>query len=180
MAVETYAIVAYLHGPLAEFVDGLRKELDPTHAGKAAHLTLLPPRPLSISEEEALEQARAYCADWEPFPIEIGGVATFLPPGVVYVELAEGSEQMGRLHSELNRGCLAGEEAWSYVPHITIAQDLDGPQTRELAAHVSERLAAYRGPRRLLVDKLTFVRQSPAGDWIDLADVQLGQAPVLV
>ncbi len=179
MQEQTYAVVVYLHGSLARFVDHVRLELNREYAGKAAHVTVLPPRPLVISEEAAVDEARARCAEWEPFELEVSGVATFLPiNGVVYLEMGQGAEEMRRLHLGLNQGHLARQEPLGYVPHITIAQDMDERRTHEALARVSRDFAAYRGPRRLIVETLTFVRQTPTGAWLDLADLQLGRAQV--
>ena len=180
MQEQTYAIVVYLHGPLAQFVNRLREQLNPEYAGKGAHVTALPPRPLVISEEAAVEEARAQCAGWEPFDLEVGSVQTFLSVNrVVYLGVGQGTEQMRRLHQTLNRGYLACLEPLEFVPHITIAQDLNEQRVLDVFARISSEFAAYTGPRRHLVTTLTFVRQSASGDWIDLAELQLGRASVL-
>lgn len=180
MQEQTYAIVVYLHGPVAQFVNGLRLQLDREHSGKAAHVTILPPRPLVISEGAALEEARTRLADWYPFEVEINGVGNFLPVnGVVYLQLGWGSDPLRILHDTLNQGHLRYRGPFDYVPHITIAQDMDEPRTRALIEQVSQELARYDGPRRFLVETCTFVRQSPSGDWIDLAELQLGRAHVM-
>lgn len=181
MEAQTYAIVVYLKGPLAEFVNHLRRELNPQYAGKGAHVSVLPPRPLIISEAAAVDEARAQCAEWEPFEVEVSSVKDFLPVnGVVYLELGRGAQQMCRLNQTLNQGHLAHQEPLLFTPHITIAQDLDEQRTRQLLVQVTQEVAAYTGPRRLLVETLTFVRQAPNGDWLDLADLQLGRARVPV
>ena len=180
MQEQTYAIVVYLDSPLAQFVNRLREQLNPEYAGKGAHVTVLPPRPLVISEEAAAEEARAQCAGWEPFELEVGGVQTFLPVNsVVYLGLRQGATQLRRLHQTLNRGYLACLEPLEFVPHITIAQDLNEQRVLDVFAQVSSGFAAYAGPRRHPVRTLTFVRQNNAGDWIDLAELQLGRAGVL-
>ncbi len=179
MQTQTYAVVIYLEGPLAKLVNDLRLELNPEFADKAAHVTVLPPRPLTISEEAAVEEARAQCAEWEPFELEISGARTFLPVnGVLYLELSLGEEELKRLHVSLNRGFLAREEPYFYVPHITIAQDMNEQRTNQVLARVSEAWTAYAGPRRLLVETLVFVRQSVTGNWENLAVLQLGRAQV--
>lgn len=179
MQEQTYAIVVYLHGPLAQFVNKLRAQLNPTPAGKAAHVTVLPPRPLIISEGAALEEARARCAGWEPFEMEVTGVGTFYPTnGVVYLEIERGAEEMKRLHVALNKGHLLRCEPYEFVPHITIAQEMDEARTQEVLARVSHEFANYSGPLRFLVETLVFVRQTPSGDWVDLADLELGRAQV--
>jgi 2'-5' RNA ligase len=180
MQEQTYAVVVYLHGPLAHLVNSLRLQLDWEHSGKAAHITILPPRPLVISEEAALEEARAKLAAWYPFEVEVIGVGTFLPVnGVVYLQFGWGHDPLRVLHDTLNQGHLWHQEPFGYVPHITIAQDLDERRTRALIEQVSQEFARHDGPRRFRVETCTFVRQSPAGDWIDLADLQIGQAHVL-
>ena len=180
MQEQTYAIVVYLHGPLAQFVNRLREQLNPEYAGKGTHLTVLPPRPLVISEEAAAEEARAQCAGWEPFELEVGSVQTFLPVNhVVYLGLGQGADQLRRMHQTLNRGYLACQEPLEFSPHITIAQDLSEQRILDVFAQVSSGFAAYAGPRRHPVRTLTFVRQNDAGDWIDLAGLQLGRAGVL-
>jgi 2'-5' RNA ligase len=180
MQEETYAIVVYLHGPLACFVNTLRCTLDPQHFSKAPHVTVLPPRPLIISEGAALEEARCRLADWYPFEVETVGVDTFLPQnGVVHLQLGWGADPLRVLHDTLNQGHLRYGEPFPYVPHITIAQDLDEPRTQELLERVRQEFHRYDGPRRFQVENCTFVRQSPAGHWIDLAELQIGRAPVL-
>jgi len=180
MQAETYAIVVYLHGPLACFVNALRCTVDPQHSSKAPHVTVLPPRPLIISEEAAIEEARQRLADWYPFEVEMVGVNTFLPlNGVVYLELGWGADPLCVLHDTLNQGHLGYREPFPYVPHITMAQDLDEPCARELLDQVRQEFHRYDGPRRFQVETCTFVRQSPEGHWIDLAELQIGRAQVL-
>lgn len=180
MQEETYAIVVYLHGPLGRFVNSLRCTLDPQHSTKTPHVTILPPRPLIISEEAALEEARAKLADWYPFEVEIVGVKSFLPAnGVVYLELGWGGDPLRVLHDTLNQGHLGYREPYPYIPHITIAQDLDEPRTREMIDRIWQEFHRYDGPRRFVVENCTFVRQSPEGHWIDLAGLQIGRAQVL-
>lgn len=176
---KTYAVVFYLDGPLAPLVNALRAELNPQNAGKAAHVTVLPPRPLVISEEAAIEEARNQLTEWEPFEIEVNGIGTFFPVnGVVYLELQRGAEEIKRLHVVLNRGFLQREEPYEFIPHVTISQDMDERCTQEVMARVTEAWTTYKGPRVLSVETLMFVRLSPAGDWEDLAALQLGRTPV--
>lgn len=179
MQAQTYALVVYLHGPLARLVNSLRCELNPHHADKLAHLSVLPPRPLAISEAAAVEEAQNRCDEWEPFEVEVTAATTFLPANpVVHLELGAGAEQMRQLHRALAQGHLAGPEAFDYVPHITVAQEMSEETLRVLDC-VRERLAAYHGSRRILVEQLTFVRMMPDGNWCDLAELQLGRAHVL-
>ena len=56
-----YAVVAYLSGPLAEFVQGLRSQLVPREAHVRPHLTLLAPRVLESPPEKLHSALQRIC-----------------------------------------------------------------------------------------------------------------------
>jgi len=74
-----YALVAYVKSELGEFVEDLRRELHPVHAHLPTHLTVLPPRPLHGSEDEAVAMLRKLSAPVAPFEVELGEVDSFHP-----------------------------------------------------------------------------------------------------
>ncbi len=180
MSPGPYAIVSYMPNEVGAFVDFLRQELNPQYAGHAAHVTLLPLRALEGREEEAMEEARRRAAGFEPFEVEVTGVADFMPASnVVYLGVGSGGSELERLHAALNSGRLAHAETFPYVPHITIIQGLEEPATRAVRHVAAERLARYAGPRRFRVESLMFVRQAEDGSWMDLAQLELGPAHVV-
>ncbi len=81
---------------------------------------------------------------------------------------------MQELHRHLNQEIFAFAEEWPYVPHLTIAK----MQTEQEAAHAVQIARQwwrdYPGSRRILLDRLTFVREEAPNCWIDLAPVPLG------
>src|ERR1700736_3213343 len=74
-----YALVAYITSPVGEFVESLRRELHPDLPHLAAHLTLLPPRPLDGTESAALQTLETVCGNAEPFEVSLGHMETFIP-----------------------------------------------------------------------------------------------------
>ena len=44
-----YSLVAYVSNPVGQFVESLRRELQPEQGHLPAHLTVLPPRQLNFS-----------------------------------------------------------------------------------------------------------------------------------
>jgi 2'-5' RNA ligase len=170
-----YALVAYIHSPVGEFVETLRRELHPHLPHLSAHITLLPPRCLRGSEPEALHQLEEISGRAEPFEISLGAVETFVPSTpTVYIDVAQGAARLHNLHDQFNTRVLAGPEEWSYVPHLTIAK-MDNEEQAEKALQIArERWRQYTGNHRLLLDRLTFVREDAADHWIDLAPVPLG------
>ena len=102
-----YALVAYVKGPVGEFVESLRRELHPDLPHFAAHLTLLPPRPLRGTEKAALQVLAAICGRTEPFEVTLGGMDSFAPTTpTVYIRVAYGAMQMCELHEHLNTQAL--------------------------------------------------------------------------
>ena len=113
-----YAIVAYLHDPAGEFVEGLRGEMHPRHAHLPAHISILPPRPLRGTEAEARETLEYVCHSIEPFEITLGEVATFLPiTPTVFIRVAHAAYRMRELHDRLNVGPIATNQISWDQPH---------------------------------------------------------------
>jgi 2'-5' RNA ligase len=174
-----YALVGYVRGPAGEFVENLRRELHPQLPHLAAHLTILPPRPLEGSESAALLVLERVCRDEEPFEITLGSMETFCPvTPTVYIRLEGAVERMCELHRRLNIEALAFREEWPYIPHLTIVK-MSAESVAQRAFEIArERWANYSGSRRVLVERLTFVREDAPNHWVDLAPVPLG--PTLV
>ncbi|MGA9511923.1 MAG: 2'-5' RNA ligase family protein [Candidatus Sulfotelmatobacter sp.] len=170
-----YALVAYVKGPVGEFVENLRRDLHPDLAHFAAHLTLLPPRPLRGTESEALHVLAAICGRTEPFEVTLGGIDGFAPTTpTVYIRVAYGAMQMCELHEQLNTQALEFVEEWAYIPHLTIAKMPGEAAAAEALQLAGERWEEYGGSRRVLLERLTFVREESPNCWIDLAPVTLG------
>lgn len=175
MADPDFAVVCYLPGKLGSFVDRLRSRFDPALAAWLAHVTILPPRPLQSPLQEPLETIRKQCACIDPFEATVRGVSTFWPvSGVVYLSFNEDSERLTQLHNALNCDGLAFQEPFPYIPHITIAQDLDQRRTATVMAEVEHEWARYASERSFRVESLFLVQHTPENRWLDLAPIPLG------
>src|SRR5438105_6436266 len=163
-----YALVAYVKAPVGQFVETLRTELHPALPHLPAHLTVLPPRLLHGTEEEAREIVEAVCREASPFEVVMGEVETFAPvTPTVFIRVAHAAYRMRELHDQINRGVLECTEEWPYMPHLTIAK-LGSEAEAVEALRVAERCwSEYRGSRRILIDQLTFVRESGGSSWED-------------
>ena len=170
-----YALVAYIKSPVGEFVENLRRELHPDLPHLAAHLTLLPPRPLQGTESAALQELARICGQTVPFEVVLGEMETFVPTTpTVYIQVAHGGSRLQQLHAELNRQALAFREEWPYIPHLTIAKMATQEAADQALGIARERWHQYSGSRRILLDRLTFVREDATNCWVDLAPVPLG------
>lgn len=178
-----YALVAYLKNPAGGFVENLRRELHPDLPHLAAHLTILPPRSLQGSESSALQVLERICGHEEPFEVTLGDVETFIPvTPTVYIRVDGAAVRMSELHSKLNTEALAFKEEWPYIPHLTIVKMSAEPPAQTAFQLARTRWAHYSGSRRILLERLTFVREEVREDaqnyWVDLAPVLLGRSLV--
>jgi 2'-5' RNA ligase len=174
-----YALVAYLKSPAGEFVENLRRELHPDLPHLAAHLTILPPRPLHGSENAALQLLERICGQEEPFDVTLGGVETFCPvTPTVYIRIDTSAFRMSELHRKLNTEVLEFCEEWPYIPHLTIVKMSSEEPAQAAYRMARQRWQNYSGGRRILLEKLTFVREESPNCWVDLAPIVLGRSLV--
>lgn len=172
-----YAAVAYVRDPVGIFVEELRRELHPAHTHADAHLTVLPPRPLRGTEQQALGVLREVCQKVTPFEITMGDVESFVPiTPTIFLRVARGAYRMRELHDLLNQGALAYEEPWPYMPHLTIAKTDTVEEAQKVEAIARQRWQANSGTRAVRIDSLTFVKGN-GERWLDLETVPLRGTP---
>jgi 2'-5' RNA ligase len=171
--LNVFALVIYIPEPLGTFLDDLRRELVP-HYNPHAHVSVLPPRPLSVDWQTASQQVQALAENWPPFDVELTEVAVFPGTDVVYIEVGAGARELRGMHSAMNCRSLACSEPYPYHPHITLAQEVphdDVPAAYELA---SRRWKEFPGPKQFRADRAVFVQNTAGNIWIDLAEYPLG------
>src|SRR5271167_921522 len=175
MSSSRYALVTYIRNPVGEFVEQLRRELHPTLAHMAAHLTILPPRELRGTEAGALEFLEEACGRVVPFSVELGDVETFLPTTpTVFIQVKRAAYRIRELHDQLCGKGLRCDESWPYIPHLTILKTETDEQASAALVLARERWAEFPGKRRVDVEELMFVREN-GGYWQDVAPVPLGR-----
>lgn len=173
--VNSYAVVAYINGSLAKYIDTLRREVTPG-CPHHAHITILPPRPLYIPEDKAVEQCRDIVSRFHPFDVELGEIDLFPVTEVIKIRVEKGVAELRTLHDILNTGPFEQVEDFEYVPHVTLAQELPSTEkVRECLDLVRARWARFEHDTALRIEALTFVQQSEDGRWHNLAELWLGR-----
>ncbi len=169
-----YAAIAYVRNPVGAFVEELRRELHPAHTHADAHLTILPPRCLNGSEQDAVQLLREICRATVPFHVTMGDVETFIPTTpTVFIRVAHGAYRMRELHDEVNRGAMEYVEPWPYMPHLTIAKMDTVEEALKVLGIARQRWDMFKLPRKIRIDSLAFVKGN--GDrWVDLAELPFG------
>lgn len=171
--VNCFALVSYIPEPISGFLDRLRQELVP-NCFLRAHVTILPPRPISSSTEAAWTCIQELALQFKPFEVELTGVEIFPVSDVIYVAVGAGGERLREMHAVMNTNGLAFQETHSYQPHVTLAQDLKPDQMDELIRVARQRWTEFAHGRKFCVDKIVFV-QNRRKEWIDLGECSLGQ-----
>jgi 2'-5' RNA ligase len=182
LGINSFALVSYLSGALADFLDEIRHDFAPDSRAKA-HVTVLPPRPLRLPPkaavvENAWTELKNHLSDFQPFRVELGDVEVFRLNRVIYLSVQAGGGELQRMHDALNTGLIEFQEPFPYHPHVTIVQELqpdDVPQAAELSRC---RWSEFRTPRSFMVDRLTFVQNvivphMAENSWTDLAALDL-------
>jgi 2'-5' RNA ligase len=171
--INSFALVSYIPDPLAGFLDKLRQELVP-HCCLRAHVTILPPRPISSSPEAAWRVVRSFVPFFRPFEVEMTSVELFPISDVIYINLAAGREELLQMHAALNVDGLSFREPFPYSPHVTLAQDLQSDEVDELMRVAVIRWKEFSSTRRFRVEKALFVQNTRRNQWIDLGESRLG------
>jgi 2'-5' RNA ligase len=173
-----FALVVYIPGQLGSFLDDLRLEVAPD-SRPHAHVTILPPRPISEPWETVADEIRRDAARFPPFDITAGDVAVFPVTDVIYIKVEHGAAELCCLHEALGRSKLAFAEPFPYHPHITVAQELPTEAVGHALGHVRRRWREYAGPRGFRAETIMFVQNTAQNRWIDLAEIPLA-TPVRV
>ena len=171
--INSFALVSYIPEPLAGYLDRLRQELVP-NCFLRAHVTILPPRPISSSPEAAWKTVQTLAPRFAPFDVEMTHVEVFPVSDVIHIGIGRGREDLERLHAELNVEGLEFAEPYPYHPHVTLAQDLKGDEVDELARVARARWAESDIPKIFRVEKVFFVQNTRRKQWLDLGESALG------
>ena len=153
--------------PQAEpLVGPWRMRFDPAgRAGVPAHVTVLFPfRAPDTIDDQVLEQVAAVAASVPAFEVKFAEPATW--PGTVWLrpEPDDGLRRLMAAAFERFPDCPPYDGAFDdMVPHLTVGQDLDDEQQREIVAAMVDGLRD--GPIKLVVEELALFASHDDGEW---------------
>ncbi len=174
--INCFALVTYIPGALGAFLDELRRDLVPSCIPRA-HVTVLPPRALPGPADLAVAELDSEIREVPAFEVEACSIEMFEPTKVIYIGLGAGRSRLEVVHNTLNTGRVYQNEAYTYHPHITLAQDFDRSKVEEIRTEAVRRWAEYRGPRAFTAESMTFVQNTDRNRWLDLAHWTLNSVP---
>jgi 2'-5' RNA ligase len=140
-------VALLLPDPAAIEVDGLRRALGDGSLGRIpAHLTLVPP--VNVREDDmpaALDVIRQAAAQTRALDLRLGPATTFHPvTPVVYLGVQGDVAPLHALRSRIFRPPLERPLTRAFVPHVTLADELDPDRIRAAVAALADYVVDVR------------------------------------
>ncbi len=161
-----FALVSYIPDPLGSFLSNLRTAL-PGVEFPEPHITILPPRPLKISVDEASSLVHATLEAFNSFNIELSTVSWFPSTHILYIALGEGDAAVRNLHEALNSKGLGHREEFEFSPHLTLSGFIPTEELARVTNQAERGWNAAPYPRSFSLRDIVFL-WSPAdtpGKW---------------
>src|SRR5438105_445120 len=117
--------------PFDREVDTLRRAAGDGSLGRIPpHLTLVPP--VNVRDEQlgdALDVLKAAAAATKTFTAELGPVSTFHPDTpTLYLAVGDGVDAVHTVRERVFVPPLARKLTWPFVPHVTLADEMEEPR----------------------------------------------------
>ncbi len=180
MARQRHGVILLVPQPLATQIDGIRRALgDRSLVRVQPHITLV--SPVNVAERDlpnAFAVVRAAASTVPPLTLHLGPVTTFAPVNPVpYLRVSGESpwiEALDRLREGCHRGPLDRPAKHDFVPHVTLAESLEGDR---LDAAVGV-LADFSAD--VTFDSVHVLAELPGRTWRPAADARLGEPAATV
>ncbi|WP_409274478.1 2'-5' RNA ligase family protein [Neobacillus sp. SCS-31] len=157
---------------LQDWVNSYRKRYDPHYALIAPHLTLV--NAFESSEEEAetlAKKLRDASEKHEPFSLRTSKISSFHPVNNVIYLKVEPSEEIIALHKELNDIVNSPDQAYKFVPHITIGQKLSDDEHFDVYGTLKMQGIDHEEE----IDRFHLLYQLESGQWTVYETFRLGK-----
>jgi 2'-5' RNA ligase len=158
--------------PVAVEVDGLRRALgDPSRRRIPPHLTLVPP--VNVREDDvgaALDVLRQAARAVPPLDLRLGPAATFHPVNpVVYLAVDGALGGLAELRARVFVPPLERSLAHPFVPHVTVADELDPDRIRAAVTALADYVVDVR------IEAVHLLEEGRDRVWRPIADAPLSR-----
>ena len=134
-----YGVVIFPSKRLQDYANSFRKRYDPHIALIPPHMTLVNPFELSEREiKEHIQTLHKIAHELSPITLEVYKVKSFHPASNKIYFAIKKDEHLVALHSRLNSDIFGNNErSDSFVPHITIGQQLSNQEHSDVAGQLT-------------------------------------------
>ncbi|GGP14485.1 YjcG family protein [Oceanobacillus neutriphilus] len=167
-----YGIAIFPSKTVQDQANALRKRYDPRYSLIPPHITLKYPFETNSDEiDEVVQALHKIAGSVDPFYIHINKVSTFEPvTNTIYLKV-EPIEQLKMLNEQLQQGIFENNQDHSFVPHITIAQDLVHDEFRDVVG----RLKMEGFEIKDYIDRFQLLYELENGSWTVYETFLLGK-----
>lgn len=155
-------VVIFPSKKLQDFVNQYRKRYDSHYSFIPPHLTL---KSAFEATEEELDNISAelekIAKNHRPFTLTAKKISSFHPVNNVIFLKVEKTSELESLYNELNSGRFGNPPEYSFVPHITIGQDLSNSEHTDVYSQL--RLLKFEFSET--VDRFHLLYQLDNGIW---------------
>lgn len=167
-----YGVVIFPSKKLQDLANSYRKRYDPHYSLITPHMTLK--SPFDATEDEiktTADKLREIAKNFQPFNIQTTKVSSFKPVNnVIYFKIPPKPELEG-LQKEINRQFSEQNTEYSFVPHITIGQELSDDEHSDVYGS----LRMLKVEHEETVDRFHLLYQLENGSWTVYETFRLGK-----
>lgn len=157
-----YGIAIFPSKSIQDEANAYRKRYDTSYELIPPHITLK--ESFEADEEtlnELITEMKRVANDTEPFHININKVSTFAPvTNTIYFKV-EPIQELTDLHDKLHKDKFPGDQEHSFVPHITVAQNLVEDEYSDVFGSMKMKKIQYEE----VINRFQLLYQLDNGSW---------------
>lgn len=167
-----YGIAIFPSKNVQDKANSYRKRYDPHYALIPPHITLKEAFEADDDQiQEMIKELKSIAKETDPFPLIINKVSSFTPvTNAIYLKV-EPVDGLMDLNKKLHSGNFTSEHGYSFVPHITIGQNLSHDEHSDVFG--SLRMLNFDINEQ--VDRFQLLYQLENGSWTVFETFKLGE-----
>ena len=167
-----FGVVIFPSKKLQDLVNSYRKRYDPHYALIAPHLTLKNGfEATEVAAVQLAEKLRKIAEEHKPFPIKTSKISSFKPVNNVIYFKVDSTEELTKLHADVNQEFGEQNQEYAFVPHITIGQKLSNDEHSDVYGS----LRMTKLDHEETVDRFHLLYQLENGTWTVYETFRLGK-----
>lgn len=124
-----FGVAIFPSKKLQDLANSYRKRYDPHYALISPHITLKGPFEASEDQIKAItDRLTQIASSSTPFPLQVLKVSSFKPVNNVIYFKINPTDALNKLHQDLHTDIVGDMPEYSFVPHITIGQQLSNDE----------------------------------------------------
>lgn len=167
-----FGVVIFPSKKLQDLANSYRKRYDPHYALITPHLTLK--NSFEATEEEVnryAEKLRQIAGNTNAFTLKTSKISSFQPVNNVIYFRVEPTEELAKLHNDINQEFSEQNMEYAFVPHITIGQKLSNDEHSDVYGSLRMKKINHEET----IDRFHLLYQLDNGSWTVYETFRLGK-----